>query len=93
VVDAFLLKILVEQELGYPTELVPDGEIPEIPSNLTGPESVYEALESGAVHMYPEVADFFRASSVAFQVAFFLSESEFAGLAFRGGRNVCRIRA
>jgi hypothetical protein len=51
-----MLKILTEQELGFPTELVQDGDSPEIPSNLTGPASVYEALESGAVHMYPEVA-------------------------------------
>jgi hypothetical protein len=55
-VDAFMLKILTEQELGFPTELVQDGDSPEIPSNLSGPASVYEALESGAVHMYPEVA-------------------------------------
>ena len=55
-VDAFMLKILSEQELGFPTELVQDGLSPEIPSNLTGPASVYEALKSGAVHMYPEVA-------------------------------------
>ena len=55
-IDAFMLKILIEQELGYPAELVPDGLSPEIPSNLTGPTSVYEALASGAVHMYPEVA-------------------------------------
>ena len=56
VVDAFILKILIEEELGYPAELVPDGEDPEIPSNLVGTASVYEALERGAVHMYPEVA-------------------------------------
>ena len=55
-VNAFILKILTEQELGFPTELVQDGLSPEIPSNLTGLASVYEALESGAVHMYPEVA-------------------------------------
>ena len=59
-----MLKILIEQELGYPTELVPDGLSPEIPSTLTGPASVYEALASGVVHMYPEVAQarFFRAA-------------------------------
>ncbi len=51
-----MLKILTEQELGIPAELVQDGESHEIPSNLTGLASVYEALESGAVHMYPEVA-------------------------------------
>ena len=66
-IDAFMLKILIEQELGYPTELVSDGLSPEIPSNLTGPASVYEALAGGAVHMYPEVAlaRFFSASPPA----------------------------
>jgi hypothetical protein len=54
-IDAFILKILIEQVLGYPTELVPDGLSPGIPSNLTGPASVYQALASGAAHMYPEV--------------------------------------
>ena len=57
-----MLKILTEQELGFPTELVQDGESYEIPSNLTGLASVYEALASGDVHMYPEVArDIFTA--------------------------------
>jgi hypothetical protein len=51
-----ILKILIEQELGYPTELVPEGLFPEIASSLAGVESVYRALGSGAVHMYPEVA-------------------------------------
>ena len=55
-VDAFMLKILTEQELGFPAELVQDGLSTEIASNLTGLASVYKALESGAVHMYPEVA-------------------------------------
>ena len=50
-IDALMLKILIEQELGYPTELVPDGLSPEIPSNLTGPASVYEALAGGGVHV------------------------------------------
>ncbi len=45
-IDAFLLKIVIEQELGFPTELVQDVPSPEI----------YEALASGVVHMYPEVA-------------------------------------
>ncbi len=60
VIDAFILKVLIEQELGYPTELVPDGLLPEISSNLTGPASVYRALGSGAVHIYPEVASNLR---------------------------------
>ena len=61
-IDAFMLKILIEQELGFPTELVPDGLTPAIPSNLTGPASVYRALESGAAHMYPEVGKYSHVS-------------------------------
>ena len=61
-VDAFMLKILTEQELGFPTELVQDGDSLEIASNLRDLASIYQALESGAVHMYPEVArDIFTA--------------------------------
>jgi hypothetical protein len=51
-----MLKILTEQELGFPTELVQDGDSLGIPSNLSDYASIYQALESGAVHMYPEVA-------------------------------------
>jgi hypothetical protein len=84
-IDAFMLKILIEQELGYPAELVPDGLSPEIPSNLTGPASVYEALASGAVHMYPEVAlaRFFSASLLRIP-----TPEPNAGLAFGRGRVV-----
>ena len=53
--DAFLLKALIEEVHGYPTELVSDGLIDGIESELDGPESVYMALDSGAVHIYPEV--------------------------------------
>ena len=82
-IDAFMLKILIEQELGYPAELVPDGLSPEIPSNLTGPASVYEALASGAVHMYPEVALFFSAGPLRIP-----TPEPNAGLAFGRGRVV-----
>ena len=84
-IDAFMLKILIEQELGYPTELVPDGLSPEIPSNLTGPASVYEALAGGAVHMYPEVAQarFFSAALPRIP-----TPGPNAGLAFGRGRVV-----
>ena len=55
--DAFLLKILLEELVGYPVELISDGLIAKIPSalNLTGPASVYSSLASGEVDMYPEV--------------------------------------
>jgi hypothetical protein len=56
-VDAFLLKITIEERLGYPVQLVSDGMLQGIGSvlNLSGTTSVYAALASGAVHMYPEV--------------------------------------
>jgi len=52
--DAFLLKVAIEEVLGFPVELVPDG-INTNPSKLTGPKSVYDALATGSVHIYPEV--------------------------------------
>jgi hypothetical protein len=55
-VDAFLLKIVIEERLGYPVQLVSDGLIPGLQSalNLSGVASVYAALSSGEVHIYPE---------------------------------------
>ena len=56
-IDAFLLKITIEERRGYPVELVSDGSNPNVRlnSNLTGGESVYSALASGEVDLYPEV--------------------------------------
>ena len=55
--DAFLLKIIVEERLGYPVQLISDGLIRSIESalNLTGPASVYAALAIGTADIYPEV--------------------------------------
>jgi hypothetical protein len=57
-VDAFLLKIAIEERLGYPVELVSDGLLQdqgvESAFNLSGTSSVYSALASGGVHIYPE---------------------------------------
>ena len=78
-----MLKILTEQELGFPTELVQDGLSSEIASNLTGLASVYEALASGDVHMYPEVALFFSAGPLRIP-----TPEPNAGLAFGRGRVV-----
>jgi hypothetical protein len=57
-VDAFLLKIVIEERLGYPVHLISDGLLPGIESalNLSGMASVYAALASGEVHMYPEAS-------------------------------------
>ena len=54
--DAFLLKIAMEERLGYPVQLISDGLIEGIESvlNLTGVASIYSALASGEVHIYPE---------------------------------------
>ena len=62
-VDAFLLKILIEERLGYPVQLISDGLVDAIESalNLTGTASVYSALARGDADMYPEV----RASAAA----------------------------
>ena len=55
--DAFLLKIVIEERLGYPVQLISDGLVEAIESvlNLTGPASVYAALARGDADMYPEV--------------------------------------
>jgi hypothetical protein len=55
--DAFLLKIVIEERLGYPVQLISDGlnEAIESVLNLTGPASVYAALARGDADMYPEV--------------------------------------
>ena len=55
-VDAFLLKIVIEERLGYPVQLISDGLLPGLESalNLSGVASVYAALSSGEVHIYPE---------------------------------------
>jgi hypothetical protein len=54
-VDAWILKLLIEEQLGWPTELIPD-------SDLFAEEGlgVWGALKSGYAMMYPEV----RPSSV-----------------------------
>ena len=52
--DAFLLKVAIEEVLGFPVELVPDG-LGLDTGELTGPKSVYSALAKGSVHIYPEV--------------------------------------
>ncbi len=62
-IDAFLLKIIIEERRGYRVELVADGINPnlKLSSNLTvlasTVESVYSALASGEVDMYPEVQE------------------------------------
>ncbi len=55
--DAFLLKIIVEERLGYPVQLISDGLFRSIESalNLTGPASAYAALAAGTADIYPEV--------------------------------------
>lgn len=55
--DAFLLKITVEERLGYPVELISDGLVWSIESalNLTDTASVYAALAAGTADIYPEV--------------------------------------
>jgi hypothetical protein len=54
--DAFLLKIAIEERLGYPVQLVSDGLLDGVGSalNLSGTTSVYSALASGDADIYPE---------------------------------------
>ncbi len=49
-VDAWILKLLIEEQLGRPTELIPDSDL------FAEGQGVWGALKSGYAMMYPEVA-------------------------------------
>ena len=56
--DAFLLKIVVEERLGYPVQLLSDGQLADIGPGLKISDvnaGIYSALARGEVDMYPEV--------------------------------------
>ena len=56
-----MLKIVVEERLGYPVQLLSDGQLADIGHALKisegtlGDGSIYSALARGEVDMYPEV--------------------------------------
>jgi hypothetical protein len=58
--DSFLLKLTIEELLGWPVQLVSGGLLDGIESalNLTGAASKYAALASGEAHIYPEARQF-----------------------------------
>ena len=58
--DSFLLKLTIEELLGWPVQLVSGGLLDGIESalNLTGAASKYAALASGEAHIYPEARHF-----------------------------------
>ena len=61
--DAFLLKIVVEERLGYPAQLLSDGQLADVGPDLRISEGtslnitdrIYSALARGEVDMHPEV--------------------------------------
>ena len=56
--DAFLLKIVVEERLGYPVQLLSDGQLADIGPGLRISDvnaGGFLALARGEVDMYPEV--------------------------------------
>jgi hypothetical protein len=56
--DAFLLKIVVEERLGYPVQLLSDGQLADIGPGLKISDvnaGIYSALARGEADMYPEV--------------------------------------
>jgi hypothetical protein len=57
-VDAWMLKFLIEEQLGWPTELIPDSNL----FSERGPDGVWGALKSGYAMMYPEVCPSIEAS-------------------------------
>ncbi len=68
-VDSFLLKIVIEERLGWPVHLISDGLLEGIESalNLSGAARVYQALASGEAQIYPEVR---RPARATFEQAF-----------------------
>ena len=68
-VDAFMLKIVIEGRLGWPVHLISDGLLEGIESalNLSGVATVFQALASGEVHIYPEVC---QPATATFEQAF-----------------------
>jgi hypothetical protein len=57
-VDSFLLKIVIEGRLGYPVQLLSDGQLANVwpgltISNVSG--GIYSALARGEIDMHPEV--------------------------------------
>jgi hypothetical protein len=56
--DAFLLKIVVEERLGYPVQLLSDGQLADIGPGLRISDvnaGIYSALARGEADVYPEV--------------------------------------
>jgi hypothetical protein len=56
--DAFLLKIVVEERLGYPVQLLSDGQLADVGPGLRISDvnaGGFLALARGEVDMYPEV--------------------------------------
>jgi hypothetical protein len=49
-----VLKIVIEEELGFGVDLVPDGLTEGLASELDGVDDIYRALSIGQVHIYPE---------------------------------------
>ena len=61
--DTFLLKIVVEERLGYPVQLLSDGQLADVGpdlrisegTSLNNADRTYSALARGEVDMHPEV--------------------------------------
>ena len=69
-IDAFLLKVAIEQELGYPTELIPDNVGGDVPPGSTAQTEMFKRMAAGEVHLYPEVtlADYRPCGAIGPQV-------------------------
>ena len=70
--DAFMLKIVIEERLGYPVQLLSDGQLADVGSDLRISEGtsitggIYSALARGEVDMHPEVT---RADTMPYSLA------------------------
>ena len=72
--DAFMLKIVIEERLGYPVQLLSDGQLADIGPGLklnisegtSNGFGIYSALARGEVDMHPEVT---RADTMPYSLA------------------------
>ena len=96
--DAFVLKIVVEERLGYPVQLLSDGQLADIGPGLKISDvnaGIYSALARGEADMYPEVipADIMPYGHGGMCNAYPSRCSiQFTGVAVLRGRGVRRVR-
>ena len=97
--DAFLLKIVVEGRLGYPVQLLSDGQLADIGPGLRISDvnaGGFSALARGEADMYPEVIPVdtmpYGHGGMCTTQAPSRRSIRFTGVAVLRGRGVRRVR-